>query len=54
MFYQSKRPDNFCGQDYLFYLAVVTDNEQPAVNARWFLCEHIGKNRGYHENEKDV
>ena len=53
MFYQSKRPD-ICGQDYLFYLAVVTDNEQPAVNARWFLCAHIGKNRGYYENEKDV
>ena len=45
MFYQSKRPDDFCRQDDPFYLAVVTDNKQPAVNARWFLRGPIGKNK---------
>ena len=45
MFYRSKRPDDFCRHDDPFHLAVVTDNKQPAVNARWFLRAPIGKNK---------
>lgn len=45
MFYQSKRPDDFCNATDPFYLAAVTNEKNPDVRSRWFLRGPVGKNK---------
>ena len=43
--YADKRPATMNDADSPFYLAVVTNNDNPSFNERWFLAQPIGVNK---------
>ena len=45
MFYQAKRPQDYCDRHDPFYLAAITNEKNPAVQDKWFLRGPVGKNK---------
>ena len=45
MFYQAKRPQDYCDRHDPFYLAAITNEKNPAVQDKWFFRGPVGKNK---------
>jgi hypothetical protein len=43
--YRNRRPRGFCNSTDPFYLAVVTNKENPRNDDQWFLRGPVGKNK---------